>query len=678
MKKITLWMLAAILTLSGSMTLTSCSDKDSEGSGSDSPEVIELKNKLKGQWVYDTDGLGNLDMSWVNIVYDDHTMQMSYFVYDYSAHEYVKQTFNYDYQVLENEEVNGKQYARLCCNLNPDQKEQIEKSLRELYERSSQKLDDEQLENLWKDDYFLVDFVDGNLELLHTLSDVPEDYQDNKSDFIIDNKMTLTKGNREPADVDTTYVRAIISEAMVNTDNMNNLDAEGEESDEVSASRRASRRANYVGYNGRKLEAWMKDVGDNVLVRNMLLPGTHDAATYNLYGDWMWTLARTQGCDIAEQWNRGIRCFDLRTRWMKVDVFHDFKNEMFHECMDCGVKLEEILDAVVKQVKANPTEGAVLMIKTETNAAGQSHTINKIFRPIINSLLPAGIDFSPSEKVPTMKETARLVNEKLYKPGLLAAFKSDMTMKDLRGKVLVLLQEAPNQGEIDYGAFQDYLGNWRKDGIYSMKGEKLSDIKEQNQWEQNKEPVLESEDAFVIRKTQAFREMLNWSAQNQDGNTWIYNAANAYFWDSFAGNPAVPDYASYAQRAYPIFTSDIARMGDPRGIVLLDFVGQEEFKRVSLDAMAGAQIVMIAPYVAFFPLSVLGLLPTVIAETHYLSPLFYGFWIHYYIVKMFSHWKKPGAQALINTIVEVNIPKKADIGISDDPIDYGRSREITE
>ena len=673
MKKITLWMLAAILTLCGSVSLTSCSDKDSDG-GKDSPDVIELKNKLQGTWHWDADGTTELDMSWVDINFDNNSMKMSVYMYDNSTDEFIIETSNFTYKVLDQEELDGKKYTRLSCKLIGDQLETTQQKLRDDYLKAGLVINEDSLQMLEKDDYFLVDFVDDHLHIMHSLADVPAEYQGKETEFIAQNTMELTKGSKQPGDVDSAYLRTILREARdyaSEYEYSQNAD-ETEEASEARSMRRAA--ATYTGYNNRKLEAWMKDVDDKMLVRNMLLPGTHDAATFAMYGDWMWTLARTQGGDIAEQWNRGIRCFDIRTRWLK-DKDGNLKNECFHEMLDCGVSLEKVIDEVVKKVKANPTDGAVLMIKTESNlAAGDDVTSNAKFRGYTDYLFPAGFDRSPSDKVATMKETARLVNEKLLKPGLLAGFKTDMTMKDLRGKVLILLQQAPKQGEVDYGDVQKYIANWGKDHITTMAGDNLAETKEQNMWEIEKD--VETEDGFVRRKAEAFRTMLSWSAENYDKNIWVYNAANAYFWDtSFAGTQVIPDYASFAQLAYPIFTADIARIGDPRGIVLFDYVGQEEFKRVSFGALAGGGIVAAVGSLPFVFLCVK--LPLAF-KTHYTSPLFYNFVVSYYIVKFFSHWKKPQAQALINTIVEVNIPKKGDVNISDDPIDYGRSREIED
>lgn len=61
---------------------------------------------------------------------------------------------------------------------------------------------------------------------------------------------------------------------------------------------------------------WMGKLADNRLVTDLSLPGTHDAATAEgwtgiaeLIGD---LAARAQDLTITEQWNVGVRAFDIR------------------------------------------------------------------------------------------------------------------------------------------------------------------------------------------------------------------------------------------------------------------------------------------------------------------------------------------------------------------------------
>ena len=61
---------------------------------------------------------------------------------------------------------------------------------------------------------------------------------------------------------------------------------------------------------------WMEDLEDSRLVTSLSLPGAHDAATgegwmgiAEITGD---LAAKAQDLTVAEQWNAGVRVFDIR------------------------------------------------------------------------------------------------------------------------------------------------------------------------------------------------------------------------------------------------------------------------------------------------------------------------------------------------------------------------------
>jgi len=325
------------------------------------------------------------------------------------------------------------------------------------------------------------------------------------------------------------------------------------------------------------------------------------------------------------------------------------------------IKLDKIFEEVVKKVKENPTDGAILLIKTESNAGAFNNPFVRTLLNTFTDLLFPGVSLTPPDPVRTMNTTGNLVKKYFYDQQLLAKFTPDMTMKDLRGKVLVLLQNAPpvHADGMEYPTeIVDYMANWKENGIFDMHDKWLVGTKEQNHWEQNKDQD-EEEEGYLVRKTNQFRETLQWCIDNSKSTEWVYNAANGYFWDPWGGARFIPDYASYAQEAYPVFANDVARVSNVRGIVLMDYVGTPEFKRVSANALLST-------------FAVLGTLPDVVSVGVRKGSQSI-FKTLYYTCKAFSKWKYPHAQELINNIVEVNIPTELNTGISNDPIDYART-----
>lgn len=94
--------------------------------------------------------------------------------------------------------------------------------------------------------------------------------------------------------------------------------------------------------------SWMQIIRDDVLVKNTVIPGSHDAGCYGM----MW-MAETQNRTISEQLESGSRYFDLRV-WKTKDDY-----VIFHGPIK-GVKFEPILDDINAFLVAHPTEFLIL------------------------------------------------------------------------------------------------------------------------------------------------------------------------------------------------------------------------------------------------------------------------------------------------------------------------------
>ena len=55
---------------------------------------------------------------------------------------------------------------------------------------------------------------------------------------------------------------------------------------------------------------WMASLPDNVYISQILIPGAHDAATSGM----TLSINKTQSKTISEQWDAGVRAFDLRPK----------------------------------------------------------------------------------------------------------------------------------------------------------------------------------------------------------------------------------------------------------------------------------------------------------------------------------------------------------------------------
>lgn len=133
------------------------------------------------------------------------------------------------------------------------------------------------------------------------------------------------------------------------------------------------------------LSEWMNSIRDDVLVKNTVMPGSHDAGSYGM----MW-MAETQNRTIKEQLSSGSRYFDLRVWKTKGDYI------IFHGPIK-GARFEPILDDINAFLTAHPTEFLILDFQ-KFKGDSQADVINMISHKlgdklIKNDSLYSDIDF---------------------------------------------------------------------------------------------------------------------------------------------------------------------------------------------------------------------------------------------------------------------------------------------
>lgn len=99
---------------------------------------------------------------------------------------------------------------------------------------------------------------------------------------------------------------------------------------------------------GKDYSDWMSNVKDETLVNEIIMPGSHDAGSYNM----VW-LGETQQFNIADQLEMGVRYFDIRVN--KIDD----KYVIFHSIIN-GVDFLPILETIKEFIINNPTETLLL------------------------------------------------------------------------------------------------------------------------------------------------------------------------------------------------------------------------------------------------------------------------------------------------------------------------------
>ncbi len=173
---------------------------------------------------------------------------------------------------------------------------------------------------------------------------------------------------------------------------------------------------------------WITRLRDDVYIHRLSIPGAHDAGTGEGFERfYMSPFACTQDVGIREQWDSGIRAFDLRpTAVQKGNGKRYLK--IYHGKAETKIRFDEALRLLCRQVTDNPGEFAIVIVRHERD--GEKKGLGNLWEVLMDSCL-----------------NAEEFRDKLI------PFRHDLTVGDMRGKVLVLSRDT-------------YLGNKRLVGGY--------------------------------------------------------------------------------------------------------------------------------------------------------------------------------------------------------------------
>ena len=156
-----------------------------------------------------------------------------------------------------------------------------------------------------------------------------------------------------------------------------------------------------------KLNNWMQDIEDNRLVCKMSIPGTHDTGAYTGNG-WV----KTQDKNIKQQLNSGIRFFDIR-------LVH--QNGVLKLCHGPHIFdatfVGDVLKTTVEFLKEHPSETVIMTIKRD-------HDLDKDSGTKYRGALQKALE-----------------GDRTLTPYMVKSFRSDFTLGDLRGKMLIISRD---------------------------------------------------------------------------------------------------------------------------------------------------------------------------------------------------------------------------------------------
>ena len=293
--------------------------------------------------------------------------------------------------------------------------------------------------------------------------------------------------------------------------------------------------------------SWMTAIDDDTKIALLTIPGTHDAATSTCSA-----AGKCQTLTISGQLEHGVRAFDLRPT---MDDNSTLGN-IYHSILDTGVSMEDAMKYFDSFLKAHPGEGIIVIMRYESE------------RQIFGSI-------AEDNYKTAMKNF--LWDNRIYQSRM-AAFNKSMTMKDLRGKILIISRNDLSP----VSTFETAYTQWSHSNsvgealqIYGTGG--LGRIYVQDMYSAEKNGNS-SEADFLAKKKELVCKLLDITVpfREHEQNNWVINYCSGYAGSSFASD----SYAKNAASTNPAALEHIqAHTGKGfTGIVMMDYAGTDTYE----------------------------------------------------------------------------------------------------
>jgi len=292
---------------------------------------------------------------------------------------------------------------------------------------------------------------------------------------------------------------------------------------------------------------WMSCLPDNVYVAALSIPGTHDSATGSGWADGWEDLgdsfARTQELTLQQQWDLGIRAFDLRP------CCHEDHMNLNHGMVATQLHLEDVLRTMRDWLTANPSEFIIIHMLHETDGDQVENVYNKRILEVLNSSELDGlfINFRKTLKVADMRGHILLLSRDQYASKPVGGFFQNWTMEANWTKQMQLRIQGPTSN--CSAIVQDYCETWQ-DGALQTKVNALTQLLEYS----NKHPNKGSSN-------------MRWYINMASG----YSKVESLFGYTISSSDGYRDNAAHTHAAILDFLG--SHEPGPTGIVMMDYAG---------------------------------------------------------------------------------------------------------
>ena len=286
-----------------------------------------------------------------------------------------------------------------------------------------------------------------------------------------------------------------------------------------------------------KAHKWMSEIHDSIAISTLSIPGAHDAAT----GEGLCVnigLGKTQCLSIAQQWDCGVRFFDLRPALCDT-VLH-----IYHGTLRTQISFAEAIDIILSKLAANPSDFAIVLIRHESESEDDEEKSNwsRFVGAYIQSLGNKAVSLHPR-----------------------------LTLGEVRGKILFLTRNPYN----DCGK-GGLISGWTHSAEGTTGAKIISYASSEFSFLQIHDYYAPTNNDKRLQKKQGVFRMLE-KAQTAEEDVWTMNFLSGYA-STWMGTGLFATTSGYKRNAawlHPLVMEYITNCSSSNGygIVFMDFVG---------------------------------------------------------------------------------------------------------
>lgn len=290
---------------------------------------------------------------------------------------------------------------------------------------------------------------------------------------------------------------------------------------------------------------WITPLDDKIYVQQLSIPGTHDAAAYTTFAD----LGTTQALNLQEQWDLGIRAFDIRPAYRNWPYS---KFWVWHGFTDTDLSLEDVFNTICDNLKSNDSKGefAIIQFRHETEAPGLVKNLDK-WKTDLYSFLS--------------KYDSQIVQ-----------WQKDLTIGQCRGKIIILTRN-DYDNRTKAALVEGFPTNSSGDGTLKA-GEDIAPYLVQDYYKYTGDSGAEKKRQIkeLYQKTKTFSDE---NSQYYKQKAWALNHTSGYEGVNVIVDIEIGSTTQYQRNAANVNKTIYETLVNetdfgPTGIVFMDWVGQ--------------------------------------------------------------------------------------------------------